>query len=137
MSNEKMSADEVLAVSVIENALRATKENAEAGGMHGWSHCTITGKLFEAVSGGTAWRVDGVMKSFVEVMYESGLLVKANTFADLIAERDALREDAERYRWLRDLPEGSPHEQIGNFPGCDWDKAIDDAREDERNADKS
>ena len=33
--------------------------------------------------------------------------------------------DAGRYRWLRDLPLGSPHEQIGNFPGVDWDAAID------------
>lgn len=36
-------------------------------------------------------------------------------------------QNAARYRWLRDLPEGSPHEQIGNFPGCDWDDAIDSA----------
>lgn len=46
----------------------------------------------------------------------------------LIAEMEALRRDAERYRWLRDLPEGSPHEQIGNFPGYMWDEAIDAAR---------
>ena len=38
------------------------------------------------------------------------------------------REDAERYRWLRDLPEGSPHEEIGNLPGDMWDAAIDHAR---------
>lgn len=37
-------------------------------------------------------------------------------------------EDAERYVWLRDLPEGSPHEHIGNLPGDMWDTAIDAAR---------
>ena len=46
-----------------------------------------------------------------------------------LQERLAKSErDAERYRWLRDLPEGSPHEQIGNFPGDAWDAAIDAAR---------
>jgi hypothetical protein len=42
-----------------------------------------------------------------------------------LAMVEELRRDAERYRWLRDLPEGSPHEQIGNFPGYMWDDAID------------
>ena len=41
---------------------------------------------------------------------------------------DRALEDAERYRWLRDLPEGSPHEHIGNLPGDMWDTAIDAAR---------
>lgn len=36
-----------------------------------------------------------------------------------------MAKDAARYRWLRDLPEDSPHEQIGNFPGWMWDEAID------------
>ncbi|MDF5883700.1 hypothetical protein P4M26_24310 [Pseudomonas aeruginosa] len=36
-----------------------------------------------------------------------------------------MAKDATRYRWLRDLPEDSPHEQIGNFPGWMWDEAID------------
>lgn len=87
---EQMTPDEVLAPSVIENALRATKEQAEAGGKHGRSHCTISGKLFECVSGGTDWRVDGVMKSFVEVLYESGLLVEATAVAALIARNAEL-----------------------------------------------
>lgn len=38
-----------------------------------------------------------------------------------------LRRDAERYRWLRDLPLGSKHEEIGNMPGYMWDAAIDAA----------
>lgn len=46
----------------------------------------------------------------------------------LLDERDALARDAERYRWLRDLPLGSPHEDIGNMPGDMWDAAIDAAR---------
>lgn len=36
-------------------------------------------------------------------------------------------KDAARYRWLRDLPEGSAHEEIGNYPGDMWDAAIDEA----------
>ncbi|WP_017522004.1 hypothetical protein ACQCLI_18375 [Pseudomonas nitroreducens] len=43
----------------------------------------------------------------------------------LKAENAALRKDAERYRWLRDLPDGSPYEEIGNYPGCFWDEEID------------
>lgn len=45
-----------------------------------------------------------------------------------LARAEAAEKDAARYRWLRDLPEGSPHEQIGNFPGDTWDAAIDAAR---------
>lgn len=41
-------------------------------------------------------------------------------------------EDAARYRWLRDLPEGSPHEEIGNFPGDMWDAAIDAAMKEQQ-----
>jgi hypothetical protein len=44
------------------------------------------------------------------------------------AERDAAVADAERYRWLRDLPEGHPSECIGNMPGDMWDSMIDEAR---------
>lgn len=47
------------------------------------------------------------------------------------SENVELRRDAERYRWLRDLPPDSPHEQIGNFPGWMWDEAIDQGMEDE------
>lgn len=42
-----------------------------------------------------------------------------------LAESDA--RDVARYRWLRDLPEGSTYEEIGNFPGQMWDEAIDKA----------
>ena len=44
------------------------------------------------------------------------------------AEAEALREDGERYRWLRDLPDESPHECISTMPGDMWDAAIDAAR---------
>jgi hypothetical protein len=47
---------------------------------------------------------------------------------ELVAHIASLRADAERYRFLRDVPEGSPHEQIGNYPGDMWDAAIDAAR---------
>ena len=36
-------------------------------------------------------------------------------------------KDAARYRWLRDLPCDSAHEEIGNYPGDMWDDAIDEA----------
>lgn len=39
----------------------------------------------------------------------------------------AAEKDAARYRWLRDLSEGSTHEEIGNYPGDMWDEAIDEA----------
>jgi hypothetical protein len=37
-------------------------------------------------------------------------------------------QDAVRYRWLRDLPDGHPCEWIGNAPGDMWDEAIDAGR---------
>ena len=49
---------------------------------------------------------------------------------DLLHVIDRLRQaekDAERYRWLRDLPDGSAHEEIGNYPGDMWDESIDEA----------
>jgi hypothetical protein len=48
--------------------------------------------------------------------------------AAALRESEEWRRDAERYRWLRDLPLGSPHEAIGNMPGDMWDAAIDAAR---------
>lgn len=47
---------------------------------------------------------------------------------EMQAERDAAVADAERYRWLRDLPEDHPSECIGNMPGYMWDSMIDEAR---------
>lgn len=49
------------------------------------------------------------------------------TIKELRAEADALRKDAERYRWLRDLPQDHPSEEIGNMPGDMWDEMIDAA----------
>ena len=49
---------------------------------------------------------------------------------DLLHVIDRLRQaekDAARYRWLRDLPGDSAHEEIGNYPGDMWDDAIDEA----------
>ena len=39
----------------------------------------------------------------------------------------AADKDAARYRWLRDLTDGSAHEEIGNYPGDMGDAAIDEA----------
>lgn len=47
--------------------------------------------------------------------------------SELVESIAMLRTDALRYRWLRDLPEDSPHEHIGNCPGYEWDRLIDDA----------
>lgn len=35
------------------------------------------------------------------------------------------QENAKRYVWLRDLPDGHPAEFIGNMPGDSWDALID------------
>lgn len=49
----------------------------------------------------------------------------------LIERLEQAESDAKRYRWLRDLPEDSPHERIGNFPGWMWDEEIDKGMADE------
>ena len=73
-----------------------------------------------------------------------GLLELANDYVDdglhfltepvsygelkLLVERlISAEKDAARYRWLRDLPGDSAHEEIGNYPGDMWDDAIDEA----------
>ena len=51
----------------------------------------------------------------------------AESLIELIAILRQAEKDAARYRWLRDLPDGSLHEEIGNYPGDMWDDAIDEA----------
>ena len=46
---------------------------------------------------------------------------------EIIARLRQAEKDAARYRWLRDLPGGSAHEEIGNYPGDMWDESIDEA----------
>ena len=46
---------------------------------------------------------------------------------ELIGRLEQAEKDAARYRWLRDLPDGSAHEEIGNYPGDMWDESIDEA----------
>lgn len=46
---------------------------------------------------------------------------------ELITRLRQAEKDAARYRWLRDLTDGSAHEEIGNYPGDMWDAAIDEA----------
>ena len=46
---------------------------------------------------------------------------------ELITRLRQAEKDAARYRWLRDLPGDSAHEEIGNYPGDMWDDAIDEA----------
>ena len=46
---------------------------------------------------------------------------------ELITRIRQAEKDAARYRWLRDLPGDSAHEEIGNYPGDMWDDAIDEA----------
>ena len=47
--------------------------------------------------------------------------------SDLLGRLRQAEKDAARYRWLRDLPGDSAHEEIGNYPGDMWDDAIDEA----------
>ena len=80
----------------------------------------------------------------IDVNDLDGLLELANDYVDdglhfltepvsygelkLLVERlISAEKDAERYRWLRDLPGDSAHEEIGNYPGDMWDDAIDEA----------
>ena len=80
----------------------------------------------------------------IDVNDLKGLLELANDYVDdglhfltepvsygdlvILVERIiAAEKDAERYRWLRDLPDGSAHEEIGNYPGDMWDESIDEA----------
>ena len=80
----------------------------------------------------------------IDVNDLEGLLELANDYVDdglhfltepvsygelkLLAERlISAEKDAARYRWLRDLPGDSAHEEIGNYPGDMWDDAIDEA----------
>ena len=80
----------------------------------------------------------------IDVNDLKGLLELANDYVDdglhfltepvsygelkLLAERlISAEKDAARYRWLRDLPGDSAHEEIGNYPGDMWDDAIDEA----------
>lgn len=43
---------------------------------------------------------------------------------EVLAERDELRKDAERYRWLRDSPDSEP---VVRLFRREWDAAIDAA----------
>lgn len=51
----------------------------------------------------------------------------AESIMELITRLRQAEKDAARYRWLRDLPDGSAHEEIGNYPGDMWDESIDEA----------
>ena len=54
-------------------------------------------------------------------------LLSPEVLVELITRLRQAEKDAARYRWLRDLPEGSAHEEIGNYPGDMWDDAIGEA----------
>ena len=54
-------------------------------------------------------------------------LLSPEVLVELITRLRKAEKDAERYRWLRDLPDGSAHEEIGNYPGDMWDESIDEA----------
>lgn len=53
--------------------------------------------------------------------------------ADLLRERDALRKDAERYRWLRDNASGKGY-LLNVWQGYELDGAIDAATQEIPNA---
>jgi hypothetical protein len=54
-------------------------------------------------------------------------LLSPEVLVELITRLRQAEKDAARYRWLRDLPDGSAHEEIGNYPGDMWDESIDEA----------
>ena len=54
-------------------------------------------------------------------------LLSPEVLVELITRLRQAEKDASRYRWLRDLPCDSAHEEIGNYPGDMWDDAIDEA----------
>ena len=54
-------------------------------------------------------------------------LLSPEVLVELITRLRQAEKDAARYRWLRDLPGDSAHEEIGNYPGDMWDGAIDEA----------
>ena len=55
------------------------------------------------------------------------LVLSKGECKDLLSRLRQAEKDAARYRWLRDLPGDSAHEEIGNYPGDMWDDAIDEA----------
>lgn len=55
------------------------------------------------------------------------VIASAESIVELITRLRQSEKDAARYRWLRDLTDGSAHEEIGNYPGDMWDAAIDEA----------
>lgn len=54
-------------------------------------------------------------------------LLSPEVLVELITRLRQAEKDAARYRWLRDLPDSSAHEEIGNYPGDMWDESIDEA----------
>lgn len=54
-------------------------------------------------------------------------LLSPEVLVELITRLRKAEKDAARYRWLRDMPGNSAHDEIGNYPGDMWDDAIDEA----------
>ena len=63
----------------------------------------------------------------IEIGAEKEQLFSAEEVISVFTCLRKAEKDAERYRWLRDLPDGSAHEEIGNYPGDMWDESIDEA----------
>lgn len=83
---------------------------------------TVTDDLIEQLEALTCIDEGGAV--LIHTDQVRGLLTELRR---LRAENAELTKDAERYRFLRDLPEGSEYEEIGNYPGCWWDDSIDAA----------
>ena len=67
------------------------------------------------------------MESMLDRRERMALGVTCTEMIELITRLRQAEKDAARYRWLRDLPDGSAHEEIGNYPGDMWDESIDEA----------
>lgn len=61
--------------------------------------------------------------------YELPMTVHAN-IDDAADELEAMRKDAERYRWLRDAAAAFVVRPFADKPGAEWDAAIDAAMKD-------
>lgn len=88
------------------------------------------------VCGQSEWQLDCPYCEIERLRHEATemsdmLLRQVTTITDLLAENDALRVDADRYRWLRDVNDWPSTEVwnkiVNRTDSKEWDEAIDAA----------
>lgn len=62
-----------------------------------------------------------------DMSWHTDMIARAQYFANVVTEVEALRKDAERYRWLRDTGDATWTPLCERMPNYDVDSAIDDA----------